>query len=298
MFFQKRILNNHYKNKTGIIGSGFGLYGYLPAIAGDKNNSIVLLEKYRQKFNSRKELTEFNEVISWAGDEASLYESVDNLVVCVSPEGQFEVVKQVIGYPNIAHLALEKPLAVDPEKSGRLLNDLIESGKYYRIGYNFQYTGWGKELLSALSNDVPCHINIDWHFMAHHYAKNLENWKRYSDSGGGVIRFYGIHLIALLGHVKECRIVSSSSTGYSGNDVYEWSAQLQVNSIHTLAVNVNSAAAETKFIVSTGGEGVNNEIKLNDPFDEYISAAANQDRRVGVIKPVLNSLMQDEQQKY
>jgi len=291
-------LNNNDKNKTGILGSGFGLYGYFPAIAGDGDSKIVLLEKYRQKFEGRSELAEFSGVISWAKDTDSLCDSVDTLVICLSPQGQLDTVKLALTHPNINRFVLEKPLAVDPEKSKQLLQELIRSGKYYRIGYNFQYTIWGKELLNALNSELSCHINIDWYFMAHHYAKSLQNWKRNTDTGGGAIRFYGIHLIALLGHMKKCDIVFSSSTGYSDNDTYQWSAELKINDIHSLTIDVNSAAPEVKFVVKIEGKSIDSVAKLNDPFDEYISLAGNQDRRVGVIKPVLDSLKYDDQQKY
>ena len=51
--------------------------------------------------------------------------------------------------------------------------------------------------------------------MAHHFSENLDNWKSEHAQGGGVIRFYGIHLIALLAElgytdVNESFVIASA----------------------------------------------------------------------------------------
>ena len=43
-----------------IIGSGFGLYGYLPAIIKLHKKGVVLPEKYKEKILLRPELKEFD----------------------------------------------------------------------------------------------------------------------------------------------------------------------------------------------------------------------------------------------
>ena len=50
--------------KTLILGSGFGLYGYLPA-AYKISNKIFLQKKYKNFFYSRSELKNFNNKIIW-----------------------------------------------------------------------------------------------------------------------------------------------------------------------------------------------------------------------------------------
>ena len=294
-------LNNSDKNMVGILGSGFGLYGYLPAVAINRNNSIVLINESKHKFDARPELAEFKENVHWL-DKDSFYEQIDTLVVCLSPEGQFSSVTCALNYPNIRYLALEKPLAINPAKSHELLGALIKSGKHYRIGYNFQYTNWGKALLDMFNDPNPRKVKIDWYFRAHHYVQNLKNWKRYNSTGGGTIRFYGIHLIALLAHVGSCKILSSSSFSHSDDEIYRWCARFEVNSIHTMEIDIDAKASVNKFVIETEAKSYKDDMKtrvsMNDPFDEYVSSSGVQDRRVGVVKPVLDSLKEDDQQYY
>jgi len=291
---------NSSENNTGILGSGFGLYGYLPAIVlNDDSAAVFLLNKDRYKFEDRSELADFKDNIHWA-DEDTFYKQINTLVVCLSPEGQFLAVIRALAHANIKNLLLEKPLAVNTSKANELLSSLIKSTKNYRIGYNFQYTTWGKSLLAELNDFTPKVIRIGWNFFANHFAKDLETWKRYNKTGGGVIRFYGIHLIALFAHANSCEILSSVCLCYSDEEIYKWQTTLKVNQIHMVEIDLNSASADNKFTVEILGQSamsiMNIADNLNDPFDEYLSIPAKQDRRVNVIKPILNSFKEHDQQ--
>lgn len=281
----------------GILGSGFGLYGYLPAVALNSNNRIALLQQYQSKFSARPELQSFTDRISWV-DEGTLYTQVNQLIICLSPGGQVTMGELALNQPNIKHLILEKPLAANPALSHKLLAALSQSGKTYRIGYNFQYTNWGKLLLDFFNHTNPLHIKIQWDFLAHHFANDLKNWKRYHSTGGGVIRFYGIHLIALLACAKQCQVIVSSSLGYTNDEIYRWTAGFEINNIHTLEIEINSAAPVNQFTVSVN-EATIQKIKINleGPFDEYAPVSGNLDKRLGVITSVLTSL-QDTNQHY
>jgi|SRR6185503_2137287 len=291
------ISNKPGENSVGILGSGFGLYGYMPALAID--NTIVLVDKYKYKFDTRPELQQFNDKIRWLSEDA-FFEQIDGLIVCLSPARQCLSLTRALTYPNIRFFILEKPLAIDPERSDKLLDAIIKTGKNFRIGYNFRYTNWGAGLLEAFKSLIPLRIKIDWHFLAHHYSGNLENWKRYNDSGGGAIRFYGIHLIALLAEAESCRIISSLSSCFNKEEIYKWTAKFEINSVHLVEVEVNTMAQVSRFAITVKGESDNlvSTIELNDPFDEYVSTSNGQDRRVGVIKPVLQSLTGKIRQAY
>jgi predicted dehydrogenase len=95
-------------------------------------------------------------------------------------------------------------------------------------------------------------LEIKWLFKAHHHKFNTENWKRYVSEGGGVIRFYGIHLIAVLTALGFTLTKSSEVSGYSENELYEWKStfqNLENGSICTVYVNSNSQENE-QFSVS------------------------------------------------
>jgi len=292
---------------VGILGSGFGLYGYLPAVAdGLKSSSaaIVLPERYRAKFEKRPELSDFASLIDWVPDEAALYKKIDTLIVCLSPARQVEAIKQALSFPNIKYLLLEKPLAVNPTESKELLDLLIASKVSYRIGYNFRTTQWGVSLLNAFKDERAKKVTIQWDFKAHHYIKNLENWKRYNSQGGGVIRFYGIHLIALAAQSGECKITSSVCHGYSEDEMYKWNISFEINSKHHLEIEIDSNSNKTNFLVNceladgAGNSGLVSYI-LKDPFElnEY-NSDANQDRRVGYLKHIISELYSNSPQSH
>lgn len=291
------ISNKPGEKSIGILGTGFGLYGYMPALAID--NTIVLVDKYKYKFDARPELQQFNNKIRWVNENA-FFEQIDGLIICLSPAGQYLSLTRALAYPNIRFFILEKPIAIDPERSDKLLEAIIKAGKNFRIGYNFRYTSWGAGLLEAFKSAIPLKIKIDWHFLAHHYSRNLENWKRYNDSGGGAIRFYGIHLIALLGGAQSCRVLSSLSSCFNNEEIYKWTARFEINSVHLVDVEVNIMSEICRFAITIKDEHDKAlaTTELNDPFDEYLSTANGQDRRVGVIKPVLESLNEKDRQAY
>jgi len=192
-------------NTIGILGSGFGLYGYLPALieAGEKN--ILLPVRYKDKFSARSELQKYAGYVQWVFDDRVLFEMIDSIVLALPPEYQLDLVKKLIHIKNIKNLLLEKPLAISPEESSKLIDDLVHSNKRFRIGYNFRFTSWGSgifELLNSISHPVSFNrLYISWSFIAPHYSNNALVWKRFNSLGGGALRFYGIHLIALLAEI-------------------------------------------------------------------------------------------------
>ena len=65
--------------KTLILGSGFGLYGYLPA-AYKISNKIFLQKKYKNFFYSRSELKNFNNKIIWYDNLKAIINTIDIVI--------------------------------------------------------------------------------------------------------------------------------------------------------------------------------------------------------------------------
>ena len=74
----------------GILGSGFGLYGYLPAAVALGFSPILCPARYQDKFFSRDELKKFNESISWVDTDQDLIEMATTLVISKRPIDQFK----------------------------------------------------------------------------------------------------------------------------------------------------------------------------------------------------------------
>jgi predicted dehydrogenase len=68
---------------------------------------------------------------------------IDSIVLALPPIYQSALVKELINFKNIKNLLLEKPLAISPDNSAKLTDELVFSNKKFRVGYNFRFTYWG-----------------------------------------------------------------------------------------------------------------------------------------------------------
>ena len=285
----------------GILGSGFGLYGYMPAIAQTNDNKIFLLERYKEKFKSRKELTQFNKRIKWVKDLNFLFSKSETLIIALSPIEQEKAILKSLKYSNIKNLILEKPLGVNPRISIFLLNKLVNSQKIFRIGYLFSFTDWAIKLSNEINLTDTSKIIINWSFLAHHYKNNLNNWKRFNKQGGSVLRFYGIHLIALASKLGYNKINSSKTSGNTDNDFYKWECSLTGNCIPELQIHLNSNSENSIFCIESYSSSINSNliIKQKDPFDFVNKKKVSSiDSRVVILKSFLKSLDEKHSKKF
>src|ERR1700682_547845 len=129
-----------------IVGSGFGLYGYLPALIETFGEPVVLPQAYREKISARPELRGYLDDIRWAADMQAALGTATGAVVATPPRRQQEVVTLCQGLPALSMLVLEKPVAVTPAAANEMLHALRRAGKRFRIGYTLLHTDWGERL--------------------------------------------------------------------------------------------------------------------------------------------------------
>ncbi len=276
-----------------ILGSGFGLYGYLPALVGGCGQRVVLPESYRARFCERPELARFAGSVQWERDAATALDCAEGVVIALRPLDQNSWIDHCLEQVNIRRLVLEKPLADSPETAAVLSGGLDRSRKVVRMGYTFRYTPWGKQLKDSLRGEKESRaVSIQWRFLAYHFRHDLKNWKRFSVSGGGAIRFYGIQLIALLAEIGYRDVISSRSFGPSVNEVEKWTASFAGSRLPKCDILINTRAGSPHFYVellAASSLEVDAVLaNLTDPFDPMGEACPQEglDRRV----PALTSL--------
>ena len=279
----------------GIVGSGFGLYGYLPAVALASGEQILLMEHYRNKFNSRPELQIFENRIEWAKDLQEITARAHTMILSVTPAQQSTIVRENIIGSRVANLILEKPVDVSPKSAAALLEKILLSGINFRVGYNLVYTGWARKLISLLGVDSHVeNIEIDWSFMAHHYRTGTDTWKRNVTEGGGILRFYGIHFIALAALLGYNRILGSDITGFSDTDLYACHIVLQNGKGSRLSLHLDSHAAQNIFALSVFSGSTPDPvytITQKDPFTDSLPGAAGiLDHRIDSLQAIFASL--------
>lgn len=281
-----------------ILGSGFGLYGYLPALVKGCGQQVVLSERHREPFRARPELARFAAEVQWERDEASALGCADGVVLALQPNQQSQWIPRCLERPHLKHLLVEKPLATSPEAAAALLEDLERSGKVFRIGYTFRFTDWGQRIRAALKQARGSgRLLIQWSFQAHHFHHDLDNWKRFTVSGGGAIRFYGIQLIALLAELGYRDVISSHSFGSSVDVVEKWTALFNGPGLPECEIAVDTRSASEKFRVELlSGSATEPSMifaDLEDPFESSAEPLEGLDWRVTVLSRLCRSLWEE-----
>ncbi len=268
-----------------VVGAGFGVYGYLPALIETFGEAVILPRDYEAVVMARPELERYRARIHWAADIAAALAGATGAVIAVRPASQPEVLARCCAAANIERVVLEKPVAVDPARAAQVLQALERSGKRYRIGYTVLHTPWGRDLDWPRQGSDTVHI--EWTFMAHHFARDLPTWKRAHSQGGGALRFYGIHLLALLARAGYREAAESTLDGAQRDEPSQWRARFVAAGLPECRVLIDSRAATTGFTISRQGGPL---LALRDPFDAPAGAAdADGDRRIPVLASLLES---------
>lgn len=269
-----------------ILGSGFGMYGYLPALI-ECGVKVVLPERYRSVVGGRSELIQYVPEVTWCAGTNEALACSNGAVVALRPADQAGWMVRLARMPRISHLILEKPVAPEPQLAAQLVDELDRAGKRYRVGYTFRFLPWAERLRSIL-NDGSEALSFDWSFMAHHYRTNVENWKRFDVSGGGALRFYGIHVIALLAELGYDDVASSIVSGPSDAETVSWEAVFIAKNLPPITLRVNSRASRTCFKITAGSHS-----GFLDQLDPFASVGRSSldahDPRVGVLSALYRS---------
>ena len=273
------------------------MYGYLPAAATLLQEPVLLLNKYMPIVDSRQELFRFKDQIIWLESEEELIQTADSLVISRRPIDQEALTSKCLLQKNLKRIMFEKPLASTPEKAQKILDKVAKTNKYCSVGFTFRFTNWAMQLKEKLLNgEFSEHesIYLSWQFMADHFSRNLENWKMDHAQGGGPIRFYGIHVIALLAEWGYDHVESSSvSTLNSMHSFYDWSACFRGSGLPTFHVNLDSKSNSSCFKVNLR----NDEQALFEgvsPFDPVLNnlTVSAQDTRCIFLTNALQELNQ------
>jgi hypothetical protein len=264
-----------------IVGSGFGLYGYLPAVVEALGEVVLLPEAYRAKVEARHELHPYLDAIRWVPDARAALAAANGVVIATPPVRQVEVAMQCLHLEGVRTLVLEKPLAPGPQEAQALIEALRRSGKRYRLGYTFLHAGWAPSL--GLGREP---VSVTWTFMAHHFAQGLATWKREHAQGGGPLRFFGVHVLALLARHGYREVRSSALRGGTGGEPERWEAELAGPGLGDCRVLVDSRCGERGFRIEAGGAVL---VDAREPFESE-PASGDADPRVAVLKRLLGTL--------
>ena len=278
--------------RFAILGSGFGLYGYMPALIAVGRGPVFTLERYRNVVRSRTELRKYEQRLVFVNQRDDLIAHCNRMVIALRPADQAGLLDELLVREWQGALFLEKPVAPTPAQSITLLQRLKAAHLPFRIGFTFLYTSWFAELAKVIRHldATPFNLTFNWNFCAHHYRTGKETWKRYVAEGGGCLRFYGIHIVALLAALRDWSVVSCIRHVTPSGDEPRFRFTLRSGAA-TAEVNCDSCradATEFSMVCST------NEKKLlvvtqADPLENTAVLLSREDRRVEFLTRILES---------
>jgi predicted dehydrogenase len=225
----------------------------------------------------------------WAADTQVALSRATGIVIATPPWIQSDFVDQALRFTQLDQFILEKPLSPTPVESAQLLGTLRRSGKRLLIGYTFLYCDWFDRVGHLLVN-AEGRFTLTWTFMAHHFAAGLDNWKRRHSSGGGVLRFYGVHVLAMLARYGYRAVESSSLSGRAHDQPERWQAVITGPRLPKWALEIDSRSAAARFEITADGSS-SALVALSDPFRTAAPVtSATGDRRIAVLSRMLQTL--------
>jgi hypothetical protein len=131
----------------------------------------------------------------------------DAIVIARTPQQQIDFVRSNSSFGG--HFFLEKPLGNSVKSTSELLDVLQSRKSSFSVAYLFEYQEWYRSIASQKLSE--CSVNIDWRITP---SRN-QNWKKLIDAGGGILSYYGVHLLSL---IADCEYDSQSLQIINGED--------------------------------------------------------------------------------
>ena len=175
--------------KVGILGGGFGLYGYLPAFA-NLDFEIFTLEKYERFIRERADLTKYIKDINFLKEE-DLLSKVDCISISRNPENQYKFLVNYKDY-EFNHLYLEKPIAHNTVSYKKCIENLEIQKTNFSVFYSLTYMDWYRNIIEEIKEGADQNFKIEWKI-----KQSVSTWKQDVSKGGGLLNFYGIHFFKM-----------------------------------------------------------------------------------------------------
>lgn len=187
--------------KIGIVGSGFGLYGLLPAFNSTPRCKVISISgkntprllNYCRSIGLKKIYSDWQEMLD--------KEKLDAIAIAVTPNAQYEIARAAI--EKGLHVFAEKPLAKTYSQAKELFI-LAEKKKIkHVVDFIFpEIEEWKKvkQILDKKKYGRLTHILVTWDFLSYDIKNKLKSWKTNVSEGGGALSFYFCHTLYYLGY--------------------------------------------------------------------------------------------------
>ena len=182
--------------RVAIIGSNFGINGYLPALKKNKNYKVDLICcKSNKTYTELKK--KFNKIKISQNWKEAFNKNIDTIICSTVPKIQ----EKIINYNFIKKkkIIFEKPISNNYKKSYIILKKLIKK----RIKSEVNLTFLNHDLFITLKKLIDNNklglikkIFINWTLKNNSLLKKEYSWKIDKKLGGGVKNIYLIHVLS------------------------------------------------------------------------------------------------------
>lgn len=202
--------------KVAIVGSGFGLYGLLPAFNKIRECNVVsICGKRSERLVSYCESIGLNKIYrDWK--EMLKKEKPDAVCIAVVPKYQYEIAHYALS--NGIAVFAEKPLTVSYKTSFELYSLSLKNNLPNMVDFIFpEIPEWklAKEMLDKGAIGKILNVNINWQLLSYDLKNNVKSWKTDTSEGGGATSFFFCHILYhleyFLGRIKKIQCVTGSS---------------------------------------------------------------------------------------
>ena len=299
--------------KVAIVGSGFGMYGLLPAFSRIKECKVVsICGKNSEMISNYCKKLGLNRYTDWR--EMLQKEKPDAVAIAVIPSHQYEITRYAL--ENGMAVFAEKPLTTSFDTSLEL-NKLAKKKRMPNmLDFLFpeipEWHAAKKAIENGLIGEI-LKVNVDWTFLSYDLMNHIKSWKTDVKQGGGALSFYFSHVFYyleyFLGRIKniECNFSSSEKSLNKGETGIDMTISFENGCVGNAHMDISNADqqkhkvefhAEGKTMIlqnfnsnfvdnfelilntSKGIEKIKPDMLLDSSYDE------SEDPRVKVIKPI------------
>lgn len=179
---------------------------------------------------------------------------LDAVVVCLPPALHAEAA--IASFERGLHVYLEKPLATTLEDGRRILRAWRSAGTAGWIGFNFRFHPLVVEMRDALGRGSIGHlVGVRTSFCAS--RRELPEWKRRRDSGGGALLDLASHQFDLVRFVLDQEIVEVNALiGSLASEADTAAIHLRLSAGTMVEVFTSISAVEQHHMVVVGSDGL------------------------------------------
>ncbi|MBP9866835.1 MAG: Gfo/Idh/MocA family oxidoreductase [Candidatus Pacebacteria bacterium] len=182
--------------RIGIIGSGFGLYGLLPAFNSVKGCKVVCIcGKKTERLQKYCKSIQLDAIYS---DWRIMFEKekLDAVAIAVTPKAQYEITK--VALKKGLHVFAEKPLASTLSEAEELFLLTKKNKNITAVDFIFpEIDEWiqAKKNIEDGHYGKLKHVKVDWDFLSYDLKHDIDSWKTNVEEGGGVLSFFTSHVL-------------------------------------------------------------------------------------------------------